>query len=66
MPEVAGDAALLVDPSDAEHIAHAMEEISGNENKRNQMIKKGFERLSAFSWDTSAKKTYDVLKAITN
>lgn len=66
MPEVAGDAALLVDPSDAEHIAHAMEEISGNESKRNQMIKKGFERLSAFSWDTSAKKTYDVLKAITN
>ncbi len=60
MPEVAGDAALLVDPFNIESIASAMELVM-DENIRNTLIEKGRVRRNDFSWDKAAEKWYDVI-----
>jgi glycosyltransferase involved in cell wall biosynthesis len=57
MPEIAGDAALLVDPFNINDIASAMQKISSDETLRQEMIRKGIERAKFFSW----KKTADLL-----
>jgi glycosyltransferase involved in cell wall biosynthesis len=54
MPEIAGDAALLVDPFSPESIADAMQQIATNENLRQQLIEKGRIRSNNFSWQKSA------------
>jgi len=55
LPEVAGNAALLVDPFDVEEISSAMKNLAENENLREDLIQKGFQRCQAFSWDLSAQ-----------
>ena len=54
MPEVAGDAALQVDPFDVKAIADAMERISTSEELRNQLVAKGHVQKLLFSWDKTA------------
>jgi glycosyltransferase involved in cell wall biosynthesis len=60
MPEVAGDAAFLVDPFDAEDLAAAVDKIVGDQAIRQHLIAKGFARASAFTWKQTAEKTRDV------
>lgn len=60
LPEVAGDAALSFDPYDETAIADAMQRLLEDPALREQLIKKGTERLSAFSW----KKTADTLLSV--
>ena len=60
LPEVAGDAALLVDPNNIEDISNAIEKIICDENLRNEMIKKGFENVEKFSWKKCARETMKV------
>lgn len=55
MPEVAGDAALLVDPFNVDEISSAMRKIAEDEILRTGLIEKGFQRCKAFSWDASAQ-----------
>ena len=54
LPEVAGDAALIVDPFSIDSIASAMEEMATNEELRNELVSKGAERAKLFSWQNSA------------
>lgn len=54
LPEVAGDAALLVNPSDTGQIAKAMYRLATEEVLRKDLITKGLERSRLFSWDTTA------------
>jgi len=54
MPEVAGDAAYLVDPESVDEIAHAMQTITDNKNLRQEFIAKGHANVKRFSWDRSA------------
>ncbi len=64
MPEVAADAALLVDPFNIGAIAEAMTKISTNETLRNSLIEKGRERRKIFSWDNTAARLWDcIMKA---
>jgi len=60
MAEVAGDAALLVDPYNIDEIAEAMYRVLTDENLREDLIKKGFERASQFSWEKTARETLGV------
>ena len=60
MPEVAGDAARLVDPLDTEELADALETVLDNENLRVEMKKKGLVRAASFSWDRCARETLEV------
>ena len=63
LPEVAGDAALLVDPLDAGAIADAMLRLSSDETLRRQLIAAGHANVARFSWDKAARETLDVLLA---
>jgi len=61
MPEVAGDAALLVDPTSVEQIASAMERIVSDSSLRRQLREKGLARAVQFSWDSTAASVRQVL-----
>jgi glycosyltransferase involved in cell wall biosynthesis len=61
LDEVAGRAARLVDPMDAESIAKGMCDVLENRQLRDNLVKDGFERAAMFSWEKTAK---DTLKAI--
>ena len=58
MPEVAGDAALLVDPYSVEQIAAAMSKLAFEPLFRSQLIEKGREQRQKFSWDLTAQKLW--------
>ncbi len=61
LPEVAGDAALLVDPTDVEAIAAAMLRLSRDEPLRQQLIAAGHANVARFSWQKAARETMAVL-----
>ncbi|MEX1190234.1 MAG: glycosyltransferase family 1 protein [Bacteroidia bacterium] len=54
LPEVAGDAALLVNPLDTDEISEAMKKIVDQPELREMLITKGLERKKNFSWDKTA------------
>jgi glycosyltransferase involved in cell wall biosynthesis len=62
MPEVAGNAALLVQPDNTIEIATAMNELIINDVLRNDLIAKGKIRATHFDWNTSAEKVVDIIK----
>lgn len=55
MPEVAGGAALLVDPFDVEDITNAMAKLLGDGELREELIRKGREVAKAYSWKRTAE-----------
>lgn len=55
LPEVAGDAAVLVDPTSVFAVAQALREILGSEVRRAQMRTAGFARVATFTWRNTAK-----------
>jgi len=61
LPEVAGDAALLVDPSDAESIAGGLERLLRDTDLREHLKNAGAARAAGFTWLESASKTAEVL-----
>ena len=62
LPEVAGHAALLVDPLDVEALAATMERVLGDDKLRAELIERGFERARKFSWERCAHETLAVLE----
>ncbi|MEZ4712147.1 MAG: glycosyltransferase family 1 protein [Caldilineaceae bacterium] len=64
LPEVAGDAALLVDPTDVDAIASAMLRLSQDEELRQRLIRAGYENVKRFSWEQAAAQTLAVLKEV--
>jgi glycosyltransferase involved in cell wall biosynthesis len=61
LPEVAGDAALLVDPLDTESIADGLRRILTDHELRQTLRQRGFRRVAEFSWDATAQRVWDVL-----
>jgi glycosyltransferase involved in cell wall biosynthesis len=59
--EIAGDAAILVNPQDIEDIADAMRTVTEDITLQNTLIKKGAERVKDFSWEKCARETLNVL-----
>jgi glycosyltransferase involved in cell wall biosynthesis len=62
LPEVAGNAAFLVDPLDVESMAEAMNRLLQDEGLRAQLVKWGFQRVRRFSWERCAGETLAVLE----
>lgn len=62
LPEVAGGAALFVDPRDVEAMSAAMLKLLSNVDLRETLRKKGFERVEQFSWQSSAVNLLRVYK----
>ena len=61
MPEVAGDATLLVNPLSTEGIISAMEKIYTDKNLCNELSRKGKERVKYFQWEKSAEELWEVI-----
>lgn len=55
IPEVAGDAAFLVDPLDTSGFAHAIYLVLTDNRLREKLISKGFAQAKKFSWETTAR-----------
>lgn len=66
IPEVVGNAAILVDPKNTSQIADAMKKILDNPKKKQDMIKKGKIRASQFSWEKCASQTLKAFEKVSN
>jgi len=64
LPEVAGDAALLVDPLDVGELAAALARVLDDAELRAELIQRGFEQAKGFSWEKCARETLDVLESV--
>ena len=64
LPEVVGDAAILVDPEDIDGLAEAMHDVLSQNSLRLKLIEKGLERVKHFSWENVAKKTLSVYNRV--
>ena len=62
LPEVAGDAALLVDPFDVDALAGALERVAGDEVLRADLAARGYRRVRRFSWERAAQETLAVYR----
>ncbi len=60
IPEVASDAALLVDSESPSSIAHAMERVLDDAALRDEMVARGLQRAASFSWQRCARETVAV------
>ena len=64
MPEVSEDAALLIDPFSVESISDGMLRISKDENLRKDLISKGQQRRTNFSWDKTAASLWNCIEKV--
>jgi glycosyltransferase involved in cell wall biosynthesis len=62
LPEVAGDAALLIDPASVEQIANAIERVMNDTSLRQQLRQKGLTQAARFSWNDTASKVREILR----
>jgi glycosyltransferase involved in cell wall biosynthesis len=64
LPEVAGDAALLVDPEDTEALREALRQLMTNEDLRAKLISSGHARAQAFTWERAACETWTAYQSL--
>jgi glycosyltransferase involved in cell wall biosynthesis len=64
LPEVAGNAALLVDPYQAAQIAEGMQLLAENPRLRQSFIERGFQQIQKFSWKKTALETLKVYESL--
>lgn len=64
MPEVAGNAAILIDPKDPKSIADGMWKIVSNKELIADLVAKGHERVNEFSWKKTADHIYSEMKKL--
>ena len=64
LPEVVGDAALLVNPKSVEEISAAMARVLSNTSLRSALSAKGIARAAQFTWERAAKETLAVYESV--
>ncbi len=64
LPEVAGDAAMLVDPTSAGELAAALEMVLDSDSVRRELVKKGLRRAAQFSWEMTARETRKIYELV--
>lgn len=64
LPEVAGDAALLIDPHSVEAIRQGLARLLAHPALRHRLADAGREREAAFSWERAARQTLDVYRTV--
>jgi alpha-1,3-rhamnosyl/mannosyltransferase len=64
LPEVAGDAAWTLDPTNVHAIAEAMQALATNQALARHFVQKGLARANMFTWDTCAEKTLKVYEQV--
>ena len=66
LPEVVGDAALLVDPRNTGELAHAITRLVENEELREELREKGYRQVKQYTWPNSAHKMLSVYEKLYN
>jgi glycosyltransferase involved in cell wall biosynthesis len=64
IPEVAGDAAWLVDPEDTEELADALVALTQDPERRADLSHRGLARAGEFKWGTAVEKTWQVYREL--
>lgn len=64
LPEVAGHAAVLIDPESREELAAAMELVATDSGTRNLLVERGKKRAAGFTWEQTASRTLEVLRSV--
>jgi O-antigen biosynthesis alpha-1,2-mannosyltransferase len=64
LPEVAGGAALLVDPEDPDEIAGALARLAADDALRRELASRGLARAREFSWESALEKTWAVYREL--
>lgn len=64
LPEIAGDAALMVEATDTEALADAMRRLAVDSLLREKLIKRGYEQARKFEWEEAARRLLDVYSEI--
>lgn len=61
LPEVAGDAAVYVNPQDYSKVAQVLVDVLSDDEKRRQLCEKGLENVKRFSWEKTGRKYREIL-----
>lgn len=64
MPEVAGDAAVLVNPQHTDEISTAIRRLLGHPELRNDLIKRGFKQVESFTWKNTAQQVLNLYREV--
>jgi glycosyltransferase involved in cell wall biosynthesis len=64
LPEVAGDTALMVDPTDLEGLTAALRRLLDDENLRQRLVAGGLKRAREFSWDRAAQNLKNIYSSL--
>lgn len=64
LPEVAGDAALLVDPESTDQLAGAIQRLIDDSGLRSELAQKGLARSASFTWEETARGTARVYTSV--
>jgi glycosyltransferase involved in cell wall biosynthesis len=64
LPEVVGDAAMIVNPENVFDIARGIREVLVDEGVRSRLIKSGFAQVRQFSWRRTAEQTLEVYREV--
>ncbi|MBW9221790.1 glycosyltransferase family 4 protein [Methanothermococcus sp. SCGC AD-155-C09] len=66
LPEVVGNAGIIIDPYDVDRLSRAMYEVLSNDGLREELRKKGLKRAKLFNWRKTAEETLKVYREIYN
>jgi glycosyltransferase involved in cell wall biosynthesis len=66
LPEVAGDAALLIDPYSLDDMADGINQLVTDLDLRNLLIERGLTRVNMFTWEKVAERVQQVLEQVAN
>jgi len=64
IPEIAGDAAVLIDPTDGEGLKRALTDLLRDQRLREQLTRRGFDRVRQFSWQETAAQILAVYESV--
>jgi glycosyltransferase involved in cell wall biosynthesis len=64
LPEIAADAALIVNVFDANNITKAIDQLVQDDDLRQSLIQKGLERSTSFSWENTARETLKIYQQL--
>lgn len=64
LPEVAGHAAIMINPESREELAAAMELVATDSGTRNLLMERGKKRAASFTWEKTAAETLKVLRSV--
>lgn len=62
LPEVVGDAGIMVDPYDVGAISNALERLIEDSDLRQELSQRGLARAALFNWDITSRKSWEVLQ----